>query len=210
MRKAPLVAGVLMILITTGCVVIEPYPDEWPKLGEAPKVGCPDLSGTYRDLAEDPKSCTPNARGEIFSLCSLGTALQAYALSSLDFHYRLAQFHDRFTEISKWKNGLLTFRVLGRNGTITKRTIRLDNKHVQCNEKGLVLSEIGSDAFGGTGLVPGKFKATFQLGEDGSLIMKSSGFAGGVMVILPVVMVGQQWLRWVRATPGPVQPQSLR
>ena len=204
------VTSVVTTLIT-GCVAFElkEYPEDWPKPSTTLTEGCPDLAGKYRDLADDPQSCTPGEDGRIGGLCSLGAILEAFAHGYPTHDYSPDHFRGRVTEISPWEDGVLTVRISKQDSTVSEHTLWLDDESLDCSEGRLVSSYSRWDG-GGVALLYGNRKATLSLAEDGSLIGKVTALHTGLItMIIPAYVRVRHWTRWVRADPDNMEPRWL-
>ena len=191
------------MLILSGCVVSSSMPD-FPKKWEPieainPTTKCPQLSGLYAEWGDAPNGC----HSGIEACRSLSYNLLGGNIGYKEFwderatprfpvgtHVELRQPGDNRLEIIQWQIDKDQQQVVG------KRTLEMKKGDFTCGADGLRLQSRLIYLLVGLSNLLGFESRSFNVGENGYLIMKSKESYIGHHVIFPGAHSFGIWVRW--------------
>lgn len=198
-------ASVLVSLLLASCIAYSstaPYPGSWTPIrqGQAGS-SCPKIDGVYQDRGEyqptphvSGRPCnfrTGECRSLIFGL--LGDAQSAIRFEAFKWQSTVQQ-----VQIEQPSPGVV--EIIAQPGG-ERQTLSITNGDFTCDGDGLRLK----DKTAGTTIlisnVISNESRTFNIADDGSLIMKSAWHNWGHHIVFPVSVRNELWVRWTRVDP---------
>lgn len=206
--------SILSSLVVIACAsrppnIIQEYPAKWPAVSKDISSECPDISGSYENWVTGVSSGRATYEGALDQNCELlfleefkesaylyscllgkifSTASKSRTITSVDETYvRSSQMsieRQRKVRLTQ-KPGTLSVSLLDEGAVVEEYGFNMENDDFSCEEGSIVFSQ--------TWKTPGKsghIRNTFNVAEDGSLIMK------GIVFINREGVVGQFWNRW--------------
>jgi len=197
--------SVLMSLVLVSCISTtgtEPYPVGWSPIRHGEAGGtCPNINGVYHDrgVSEWSRSGRPCSR-EMGECTSLIFGLLSDAQSAL----RIEAFKWRSTvvqvQIEQPSPGVVEIIA---NPDGKRRTLSIANGDFTCDGNGLRLSDKTAATIVLISNAISTESRTFNVANDGSLIMKSEWHNRGHHTLFPFSVTNEAWVRWTRVLQTP-------
>ena len=185
-----LLMGLILILLTTGCVSNSPYPVEWPPLSKPQAKDCQYIVGTYDNQGEMigyPDH--PSLAGELFGFGSLEFAPDTVSFSLPD-------------------PNTLVVTVLGTEGEVFRRTLSTKDDNFICQDGHAVVTDFHL----------GDANIAFTLEWDAIELMPSADYliakvrskgAAVFFFVFPVMGESTSWYRFKRLHDRPALSSEI-
>lgn len=197
--------GALMSPVLASCISMagtEPYPAGWSPIRHGQAYGtCPTLDGVYLDRGEFEQSASGRPCKRETGEC---TSLIFSLLSDAQPALRLEAFKWRSTvtqvQIEQPSPGVVAIIA---NPDGKRQTLSMANGDFTCDAHGLRLSDKTAATIVLISNAMSTESRTFNVANDGSLIMKSAWHNRGHHTFIPFSVTNEEWVRWTRLSRPP-------
>jgi len=167
------------------------YPEHWPEPISVETGGCPDISGIYFNLENEPHY---RSKDYLFDLITGEGIWGGHECSRCPVKLEWRNSQRRILRVTLFDESLESPKIV---------TLNSSQDDFVCSDDGVHIKNWGASEMFVVGVFT-KDKLRFFLAKDGSLIAERRGFAvGHAAVIVPVASQGVDYIRWLRIDPSP-------
>jgi hypothetical protein len=188
-------AGICLTL--PACFSLPNYPKDWPALQMLKPGECPAIDGMFDDK--------PVAVSHGFETDGYSNSLSYYLAPKDDLKYLQAvdRFHVRL------QHGTINVVAYYQDQEVLRRDLSTQSPCEQSLARIITDKSFAIDPFSASVLDSKEWRG-LGLAADGSLILETHFSGGGTILLIPVVIVRQGWVRYQPSLPTPVGSEQAR
>jgi hypothetical protein len=172
---------IALLLLVSGCVEVETYPDAWPARVLVPAGSCPDISGDY---GFNDSGSPRDFRSE--------RALRV--LHELAGFQGISPVPDRVWILQR-RDETLRIEAFVENTSARMRDFTSENATIRCHADGLFIKPPPLEQIIDGGGQTIRRDLRFSTAEDGSLVFREKYTATSRILVIPVAGFGIRWNR---------------